>query len=62
MLHQNYLESLKEEREEEDEAQVVKQHQTLNVENDLSNLNASQDIDPHNSSAGNKLPKTTLKV
>ena len=60
VMHQhqeNYLESLKEEREEEEETnlQLLKHHQTLNMENDLSNLNASQDIDPHNSSAGNAM-------
>jgi len=52
-LQEHYLESLKEEQEEEDTVQVLlRHHQTLNAE-DLSNLSASQDIDPHNASLGN---------
>ncbi len=40
------------------------QHQTLNIENDLSALHASQDIEPHNSSQAKILPnrKDLIKI
>ena len=65
MQQENSLEALQEERDEdeqEDNTQI--QHQTLNIENDMSALHASQDIEPHNSSQPKLLPtrKDLIKI
>ncbi|CDW88748.1 UNKNOWN [Stylonychia lemnae] len=53
---QNILQILKEENEDEDVYGLnqIRHHQTLSLDNDMSNMqiNGSQDIEPHNNSAG----------